>query len=197
MTDRAGYHHGDLRNALLQATRELISERGTRGFSVSEAARRANVSASAPYRHFADRDAMLAAVARSSFVALREAFDDVVLVAELPERAAQIVRAYVAFARADSARFDAMFAAGIDKSEHPELLEEAARVQDELEKALSPYISPDQVTRRAAELWTLAHGIAALATSGNLGHVVPEGQQGALATSAAHAWASGVLAAQL
>ena len=56
------YHHGDLRTALIDAAVSLIAERGVRGFSLAEASRRVGVSSAAPYRHFADRDDLLAAV---------------------------------------------------------------------------------------------------------------------------------------
>lgn len=196
VSERNEYHHGNLRDALMQATKDLIRERGARGFSVSEAARRAGVSVSAPYRHFADRDAMLAAVAASSFASLHAAFADMPLGSNLEQRAIQVVVAYWEFARADPARFEAMFASGVDKNAHPDLLGEAARVQGQLEEALAPFLPKKYVTSRAAELWTLAHGIAALSSSGNLGHVVAADQQPALATSAARAWAIGVLSTE-
>src|SRR5262249_61296002 len=61
------YHHGNLREALIQAARELIAEKGPAGFTFAEAARSAGVSAAAPYRHFRDREALLADVAREGF----------------------------------------------------------------------------------------------------------------------------------
>src|SRR6185369_3293046 len=64
------YHHGDLRNALLAAGRALLAEGGTPALSLREAARRAGVSHAAPYRHFASREALLAAIAEGGFVAL-------------------------------------------------------------------------------------------------------------------------------
>src|SRR3982074_2717627 len=61
------YHHGNLREALIQAARELIKEKGPAGFTFADAARSAGVSAAAPYRHFRDREALLADVAREGF----------------------------------------------------------------------------------------------------------------------------------
>ena len=60
---RERYHHGDLRAALIGTAVELLGERGLEAFSMAEASRRLGVAVSAPYRHFADRDALLAAVA--------------------------------------------------------------------------------------------------------------------------------------
>jgi len=71
MTDR--YHHGDLREALIQAALELVAARGLDGFSMREAARAAGVSSAAPYRHFADNDALLRAAAQRVARLLSEA----------------------------------------------------------------------------------------------------------------------------
>jgi AcrR family transcriptional regulator len=191
---KRSYHHGDLRAALLAAAMELVRERGTRGFSVIEAARRAGVSPSAPYRHFADRDALLAAAALGGFEELGRQLE------ELPEReglddwAADIAVRYLRFARQDHARFQVMFAAGIDKAEHAELLEEAARPQRRLAEVLAQHRLRSDAGARAAELWALAHGVAALVVEGGLGHVVPEDRFEAVAAGAARTWAAGVLA---
>src|ERR1700753_1263168 len=62
-----GYHHGNLRAALIKAARDLIKEKGPAGFTFADAARSAGVSPAAPYRHFRDREALLAGVAREGF----------------------------------------------------------------------------------------------------------------------------------
>ncbi|WP_182047599.1 TetR/AcrR family transcriptional regulator [Curtobacterium sp. ME26] len=194
MSARDRYHHGDLRNALLVAAKELIRERGTRGFSVAEAARRAGVSISAPYRHFADRDEMLAAVATAAFTELNDTFAQLPPADSLSELAGQIAGEYVKFADADHARFQAMFASGIDKREHDALLDEATRVQAMLEEALAPHVPSPEITARAAELWTLAHGVASLSISGSLAHATPEHQH--LVIRLARTWAAGVTISQ-
>lgn len=194
MSER-GYHHGDLRNALLTVTTELVRERGTRGFSVSEAARRAGVSSSAPYRHFPDRDAMLAAVALTGFMELEERFASLPASQAFTDRAARIATEYLHFAREDPARFEVMFAHGIDKTKHEDLLRQTFQVQERLEAALNPYLAQADLARRGAELWSLAHGVAALAIGGNVQHVLPDTQISDLADSTARAWAHGVLSA--
>lgn len=119
---RDRYHHGDLRAALVDAAVELIAERGVRDFSLAEATRRVGVTAAAPYRHFADRDDLLAAVA----VRALETFA-VMLSAEggkggTPEQQlAAMARAYVRFAAEERPMFETLFSAGIDKSRYPEL----------------------------------------------------------------------------
>lgn len=195
MAERDTYHHGDLRNALLAATLELVRERGARGFSVSEAARRAGVSISAPYRHFADRDAMLAAVAEHAFAALEEGFESLETEPTLASCAAQIAVAYVDFASEDPARFEVMFAAGLDKNTHPELLEQTWRLQRRLETALATYFAPAELRMRAAELWAIAHGVATLSVGGSLGHVIEQADASQVASAAARTWATGAIIA--
>lgn len=194
MPDHDTYHHGDLRNTLVEATIELVRERGARGFSVSEAARRAGVSISAPYRHFVDRDAMLAAAAQQAFAELEARLAALILVDTFVERAAQIAVAYAAFAREDPARFEVMFASGIDKATHPELLDQTRRIQTRLEDALAPYVPAPEVVERAAELWSLTHGVAALTVGGSLHHVVAHPHIDTVAASAARTWARGMAA---
>ena len=70
---RGTYHHGDLKRALTQAALALVAEKGPKGFTLTEAARRAGVSSAAPYRHFADKAQLLAAVATEGFIQLHEA----------------------------------------------------------------------------------------------------------------------------
>jgi AcrR family transcriptional regulator len=116
------YHHGDLPAALVDAAIELIAERGVRGFSVAEASRRLGVSAAAPYRHFTDRDDLLAAVAVRGlhvFAAMIAAEADD---AQDPsQRLAAMTRAYVRFAAQERPLFETIFRAGVDKSRYPEL----------------------------------------------------------------------------
>jgi AcrR family transcriptional regulator len=69
---RRGYHHGNLREALIRAALDLIAEKGPAGFTFADAARSAGVSSAAPYRHFRDRQALLADVARRGFELFEE-----------------------------------------------------------------------------------------------------------------------------
>src|SRR2546421_12815494 len=110
-----GYHHGNLREALLRAALELIAQKGPAGFTFAEAARWAGVSPAAPYRHFRDRDELLANVALRGFDqfehSLAQAWSD-----GRPTALAafeRIGRAYLEFARTEPAYYSAMFEAGI------------------------------------------------------------------------------------
>src|SRR5437867_6663872 len=110
-----GYHHGNLKEALLQAALGLIAEKGAAGFTFADAARWAGVSPAAPYRHFRDRDELLADVARRGFdafeAALKQAWDD-----GRPDPFTafdRVGKAYLQFAKNEPAYYSAMFEAGI------------------------------------------------------------------------------------
>src|SRR5262245_466733 len=109
---RRGYHHGNLREALVAAARRLIAARGPAGFTLSEAARLAGVSAAAPYRHFADRDALLAEVAKRGFAAFDRRLSAAWRGAGHDAGAAflRMGEAYLAFAREEPGYYAAMFA---------------------------------------------------------------------------------------
>jgi AcrR family transcriptional regulator len=119
---RVAYHHGDLPTALVDAACDLIAESGLGGFSVAEAARRTGVSISAPYRHFADRDELLAAVAVRGYGELLRRFEPALAGAATPaEQLASASAAYVRFAAERRAMFEVLFGAGLDKSRYPAL----------------------------------------------------------------------------
>ncbi len=110
MVLQQAYHHGALRDALLDAGRELLVERGPDGFSLSELARRVGVSTAAPYRHFADRDAIIDALADEGYVAFHEALQEAVGGAKDPGDAiARIGVAYLRFAVDHPSVFAIMF----------------------------------------------------------------------------------------
>ena len=116
------YHHGDLRAALVETAIGLIAERGVREFSLAEASRRLGVSAAAPYRHFADRDELLAAVAARSLQVFAAMMAAETGDSQDPrQRLASMTRAYVRFAAEQRPLFDMMYNAGLDKSRYPEL----------------------------------------------------------------------------
>jgi AcrR family transcriptional regulator len=119
-----GRHHGDLRRALEQAALELVAENGPGGFTLAEASRRAGVSVAAPYKHFADRGSLLAALVLRAYTEQRERYRTAM--AARPDPAGQLAafaEAYVQFAADHRALFELTFAAGLDKSRYPELIE--------------------------------------------------------------------------
>src|SRR3989442_10251968 len=118
-----GYHHGNLKEALIRAALELIAQKGPAGFTFAEAARWAGVSPAAPYRHFRDRDELLVDVARRGFdrfeVMLARAWDS-----GRPDAFAafdRLGKAYLQFAKSEPAYYSAMFEAGIPPQASPGL----------------------------------------------------------------------------
>ncbi|MDI5967083.1 TetR/AcrR family transcriptional regulator [Streptomyces sp. SL13] len=117
-----GHHHGNLRSALEEAALELIARSGPRGFTLAEASRRAGVSVAAPYKHYADREALLASLAERGYAEQRRRFTAALALSQDPvEQLAAFASAYVLFAVEERALFEIIFAAGLDKSRYPTL----------------------------------------------------------------------------
>ncbi len=174
---RDSYHHGDLKRALTSAALSLVAERGPKGFTLTEAARRAGVSAAAPYRHFADKAHLLATVAEQGFLELHTALTAAADAASEPaEELAAIGRAYVRWAVTHPDHYRVMFGADTSKADHPNLALAAGRAFDVLLAAITR--CQDEGKMRggkpreiAGPLWSLVHGIASLAIDGELRNV--------------------------
>jgi AcrR family transcriptional regulator len=173
--DSRGYHHGNLKEALLRAALDLIAKKGPAGFTFADAARSAGVSPAAPYRHFRDRDELMASVALRGFenfaAALAAAWDD-----GRPDPLtafARVGRAYLAFARNDPASYSAMFESGVPMSEDPRLREASERAFAVLRTAGEKLIALRPAGERPPSLmmglhiWAMAHGIASLFCRGD------------------------------
>ena len=166
-----GHHHGDLRTALEAAALELVAEKGAHGFSLSEASRRAGVSVAAPYKHFADREALLAALAWRGYVEQRRRFTEAIAAAATPvDKLAAFAGAYVRFAGDRRALFDITFSSGLEKSRY----ESIATAGDEV---FAVVLAPAALLRiEAADAADLAfsvvasaHGYATLLLEGTFG----------------------------
>ncbi len=167
---RRGYHHGNLREALVEAAQALIAESGPAGFTVAEAARRAGVSPAAPYRHFRDAEGLLAEVALRGFdrlsVVLTQAWRDGK--PEPIQAFETMARAYLAFARLEPAFFAAMFEARINPEAHPGLLAASERAFSVLRNAadavtaFAPRAGRPPALMVALHVWAMAHGVASL-----------------------------------
>jgi AcrR family transcriptional regulator len=172
-----GYHHGNLREALIRAALELIAKKGPAGFTFAEAARWAGVSPAAPYRHFRDRDELLADVARRGFeqfaTALEHAWDN-----GKPEPFAafeRVGKAYLEFARTEPSYYSAMFEAGVPLEISAELSAAGDRAFGVIRTASEKLIERMPAGKRppalmmALHVWSLAHGIASLFGRGDAG----------------------------
>jgi AcrR family transcriptional regulator len=176
-----GYHHGNLRQALVEGALALIAERGPTGFTLSEAAKRADVTPAAVYRHFAGRDDLIAEVARQGydiFAALMEfAYNDGQPTALAAFEATG--RAYLAFARKYPGHYMAMFESGLSFNAHPDLALVAGKARAVLEKAaekLSEQMPPDRrppATMFSAHIWAMSHGVVELYMRGAPGAKSP------------------------
>jgi AcrR family transcriptional regulator len=166
-----GRHHGDLRNALERAALELVAEKGPHGFSLNEASRRAGVSVAAPYKHFADREALLAALAATGYRKQRELFAAAIETADDPaDQLAAFAVAYVRFAAQEPALFDVTFYAGLDKARHPELAEAGDAVLATI-MPVAARIAPDEQAAfdLLLRISSAAHGLAVFLRQGLFG----------------------------
>jgi len=167
---RRGYHHGNLREALMRAALDLIAKKGPAGFTFADAARAAGVSSAAPYRHFRDRDELMADVARRGFEQLEadlaRAWDE-----GRPEPLAafeRIGRAYLDYARREPAFYAAMFEAGLPPDADQQLRDAGERAFNVLRGAseavcaLLPAAGRPPASMVALHIWSLTHGIASL-----------------------------------
>jgi AcrR family transcriptional regulator len=168
---REGYHHGNLKEALVQAALDLIAAKGPGGFTFAEAARSAGVSPAAPYRHFRDRDELLASVAQQGFeqfeAQLTAAWDDGR--PDTPTAFQRVGKAYLAFARENPAYYSAMFESGIPLESNPALLLAGERAFAVIRAASERLVAmaPPDVPRppalmMALHIWSMSHGIASL-----------------------------------
>ena len=177
MSDRRDtYHHGDLKAALTSAALALVAEKGPKGFTLSEAARRAGVSVAAPYRHFADKAHLLAAVSEQGFIELDGALISAGEgVSDAADGVISIGRAYVRWAVAHPDHYQVMFGAETNKDEHPGVLVAGAKAFGNLLDAIvrcqdAGLVRGDDPHQIAGPMWSMVHGIASLAIGGDLRH---------------------------
>ncbi len=171
---KRGYHHGNLRQALVEAALGLIAEKGPQGFTMAEAAKAADVSAAAPYRHFTGREDLIAELALQGY----ELFADLLEYAyrdgqPSPLAAFESVgRAYLAFARKHPGHYVAMFESGVSPNATRELAAACARANQVLVRAADDLSQRLPAHRRpptemfAAHVTAMSHGIVALYARG-------------------------------
>jgi len=178
---KRGYHHGNLRQALVDAALGLIEQKGPQGFTLTEAAKAAGVTPAAVYRHFEGREDLIAEAALQGY----EIFADVMDYAYREggttalSRFEATGRAYLAFAEKYPGQYQAMFESGISVQRTPELARASERARATLEQAareLSEHIPEDRRPPAAmfsAHIWAMSHGVVELYLRGAPGSRAP------------------------
>jgi AcrR family transcriptional regulator len=160
------YHHGNLRETLLDAADALLSERGVAALTLREVAKSAGVSHAAPYHHFASLNELLAAVAERAFTTLAQAMERAVRADDPAERLIAICESYVAYALQHPAQFRLMFGPMLaHKREHPGFQQAAERAFGVLLQATTEY-DPSHGVVLALTGWSVAHGLSNLLIDG-------------------------------
>ncbi|MGI4798201.1 MAG: TetR/AcrR family transcriptional regulator [Janthinobacterium lividum] len=170
---RGTYHDGDLREALITAALEMISERGLAGLAVAELARAVGVSQGAPYRHFRDRNAIVAEVARRGFEQLAADLETARRITLLDPVAAlgHCAQAHLTFAGRESAVYAAMFAPGFPIKQYPDLLRARgaafAAIREVAQAACDQSLAQQKPPglMMALHVWSMTRGIADLYVS--------------------------------
>ncbi|MEO9573749.1 MAG: TetR/AcrR family transcriptional regulator [Tateyamaria sp.] len=178
---KRGYHHGNLRQALIDAALQLIEEKGPTGFTLSEAAKQAGVTPAAVYRHYEGREDLIAECARQGYGIFADLMEHAYQSGQPSALAAfeATGRAYLAFARRFPGHYIAMFESGISVNRTPELADVANRANDVLEKAagdLSEHIPEDKrppASMFSAHIWAMSHGVVELFARNSPGRASP------------------------
>jgi AcrR family transcriptional regulator len=177
MTSKKTYHHGDLRQALIDTAIALVSEQGITNWSLREVARRIGVSHTAPYRHFCDRDALLAAVAERGFQELSKHLQETLekTPTEHSQRLQAIGVAYVQYAIAHPSEYEVMFrySPKMDEHQFPSLNEAGMEAFMVLVNVIvagqeAKQIRSGNPTELAWVAWSLVHGLSMLSIDGHL-----------------------------
>ncbi len=182
MPKRKTYHHGDLKNALIEAGTEILSKEGVSGLSLRKVAQKAGVSHAAPYAHFADKQALIAAISTEGYHRLYEALDAVgQRYAGDPLR--QLVEgawAYVQFALNAPDHFKITLSGVVEKEkDYPAFVEMSrqsfalvVRIVEACQKARVLNRGPSDLI--AVSLWSLIHGFVSLILEGQISHTILE-----------------------
>ncbi|WP_134681636.1 TetR/AcrR family transcriptional regulator [Paracoccus ravus] len=173
---RDSYHHGNLRQALVNSTVRLIEEKGPQGFTLAEAARAVGVSAAAPYRHFTGRDELLEEIARQGFDEFADRLEAALKLGRTPLSAfLGMGQAYLGFAAERRGYYTAMFESGISIAGNAALAQAADRARGTLVRAAETLLQRIPEGRRppasmaADHIWALSHGVVELFSRGKPG----------------------------
>ena len=170
---RRPYHHGDLPAALLQAAGKILEKEGVEALSLRALTRRTGVSHAAPYRHFRDRESLLAALAAEGFAMLGRAQREAAAAGSLRAMG----EAYVRFALAHPQRFRLMFGGQLRLARHAALREVATQAFERLSGALAARVGDTPGARDASiAAWALVHGLAQLLLGERIAPAVRQGR---------------------
>jgi AcrR family transcriptional regulator len=171
---KTSYHHGRLREALIEAALGLVKQQGALALSLREVARQAGVSHAAPAHHFGDKAGLLTAIAIEGFTRFTEAQrQGAARGGDDPQRRFRWLGwAYVMFAAEHRAYFEVMFRPELLRRDDPDLQRVALGAYQVLlegvREALDPTVTPDELALHATTSWAEAHGLATLWLDGNL-----------------------------
>jgi AcrR family transcriptional regulator len=191
MPAKRPYHHGDLRTALIRAALVLIAKNGVKGLALTDAAHLAGVSVAAPYRHFKDKEALLAEIAHEGFTLFRDALAKAAQShpRDQVKRLVEMGVAYVEFAQQHRSHFKVMWEGGLSKDNYPAVGQTAYEAYSLLEKAaidLLPQATPGRQKALVCAAWSIVHGYASLNLEGELDVITAEPNQKALLRNSLH-----------
>lgn len=167
------YHHGDLRAASLRAAMELLEEGGTTELSLRAVARRAGVSTAAPYRHYADRNALLSEIAAVGYRELAAHLAAAHPAPSTPDDLAAIAVAYVQFALQRPGLFRVMFVEPCDPTS-PERVAATTAITGYVESIVQHAFPDADLEGMSTAVWALVHGLAFLHLDGKLDASSPD-----------------------
>ena len=174
------YHHGDLKNALIKAGVKILAKEGVSGLSLRKVAKQAGVSHAAPYSHFADKQALIAAISTEGF---KQLYKQIASVREAHSKKPsalllETARAYIQFAMNEPDRFKLMFSSVIEKEkDYPEFVEAS---QENFQQLVSVVETCQQAgilksgpsDLMAVSVWSSVHGMIMLIIEGQVSHTV-------------------------
>jgi AcrR family transcriptional regulator len=176
------YHHGDLKNALIGAGIEILSKEGIHGLSLRKVAQRAGVSHAAPYAHYADKQALVAAISTAGYRRLYETLRavDTRYAGDPLRRLVEAAWAYAQFALQDPDHFKITFSGVIEKEQAYPSFVEMSQKSFELVVQIVAACQAAHVLKSgppellAVSVWGLVHGVVSLLLEGQISHTIHE-----------------------
>jgi AcrR family transcriptional regulator len=176
------YHHGDLKNALIEAGLEILSKEGVSGLSLRKVARKAGVSHSAPYAHFADKQALIAAISTEGYRLLYEKMQEIQknFIDDPSRQLVEVAWAYVRFAQTDPEQFKVTFSNAVaSERDYPALVEMTGKCFNQVVRIVKAcqeagILAPSAPDTMAVGIWSVVHGFASLLIEGQISHLVLE-----------------------